>query len=273
MLILKTDRLKRDRSSMTQSDFNEAALNLAVEQRMIRAEFVFMLGGEVEDEEVEAEQSSELQEGRLQNRGQRDLRAATVAMSQAEKLLTGSDTGRALTAERAAVAALQRAFTRDRYILRALATRTQLDPQRRLTGSLSQAVDWRRERPGAPPNRRAALLQDLLAGIGTLRDPSVEPGSAASGTSSSRAIALAREALLIDAESAVLQRAASDLQRIADTWAGTRVDDRRRAVDAVASSIATETTRALATSALPSRLVAPTLAGAFVDALGHGGAR
>ena len=38
-------------------------MNLAVEQRMIRAEFVFMLGGEINDEEVEAEQSVELQEG------------------------------------------------------------------------------------------------------------------------------------------------------------------------------------------------------------------
>ena len=77
MLIVKTERLHRRRASMPAADSTEAALNLAVEQRMIRAEFVFMLGGEVEDEEVEAEQSTELQAGRLQNRGQRDLRAAT----------------------------------------------------------------------------------------------------------------------------------------------------------------------------------------------------
>ena len=117
---------------------------------MIRAEFVFMLGGEINDEEVEAEQSVELQAGRLQNRGQRDLRAATIAMSQAEKLLTGANTAEALVAERAAVTALQRAFSRDRYILRALATRSQLDPARRLTGSLGDASDWRR----VPPTRR-----------------------------------------------------------------------------------------------------------------------
>ena len=30
---------------------------------MIRSEFVFMLGGEIEDEEVEAEQSVEIQAG------------------------------------------------------------------------------------------------------------------------------------------------------------------------------------------------------------------
>ncbi|MBI1809865.1 MAG: DUF4175 family protein, partial [Gemmatimonadetes bacterium] len=91
MLIMKTERLTNQRSAMTSGDFGEAARNLAVEQRMIRAEFVFMLGGEVEDEDVEAARSNELQEGRLQNRGQRDLRAATVAMSQAEKLLTGAN--------------------------------------------------------------------------------------------------------------------------------------------------------------------------------------
>ena len=119
MLIIKTERLQQRRASTAPQEFADAALNLAVEQRMIRAEFVFMLGGEVENEEVEAEQSNELQEGRLQNRGQRDLRAATIAMSQAEKLLTAANTADALVAERAAVAALQRAFARNRYILRA----------------------------------------------------------------------------------------------------------------------------------------------------------
>src|SRR5206468_602748 len=133
------------RAAMAADAITEEALNLAVEQRMIRAEFVFMLGGEVENEEVEAERSSELQEGRLQNRGQRDLRAATVAMSQAEKLLTGANTADALAAERAAVAALQRAFARDRYILRALGSRANLDPARRLTGDLTAAAGWVRQ--------------------------------------------------------------------------------------------------------------------------------
>src|SRR5262249_21259175 len=108
MLIVKTERLQQRRSALSGADFSEQSLNLAVEQRMIRAEFVFMLGGEVENEETEAEQSHELQEGRLENRGQRDVRVATLAMSRAEKLLTGGDTREALVAERAAVAALQR---------------------------------------------------------------------------------------------------------------------------------------------------------------------
>src|SRR5471032_307970 len=168
MLIVKTERLHQKRASLPAAELAEQSLNLAVEQRMIRAEFVFMLGGEINDEEVEAEQSVELQAGRLQNRGQRDLRAATIAMSQAEKLLTGTNTAGALIAERAAVTALQRAFSRDRYILRALATRSQLDPARRLTGNLAEAADWRGILPDVPANRRAALLQDVLRGIAEL---------------------------------------------------------------------------------------------------------
>jgi hypothetical protein len=246
-------------------EFRDEALNLAVEQRMVRAEFVFMLGGEVEDEEVEAAQSTELQEGRLANRGQRDLRVATIAMSQAEKLLTGADTAGALTAERAAVAALQRAFTRDRYILRALATRTELDPQRRLTGNLSQAANWRRQLASAPSNRQAALLQDLLAGIGALRNPET--------TGPARAIQLGREAMSIDAASAVLRTAAADLQRIADTWSVTEADSRRRAVDGIASAVAAEAARALATAPASPYGTAPSLAGAFADALRRAGER
>src|SRR5262249_7117620 len=209
MLIIKTERLEQKRAAMADAEFKDAALNLAVEQRMIRAEFVFMLGGEIQDEDVEAEQSSELQEGRLQNRGQRDLRAATVAMSQAEKLLTGASTREALTAERTAVAALQRAFSRDRYILRALGSRTELDASRRLTGNVTGVTGGRRERPNRPANRRAPLLQDLLAGIGGLRAdaPASSGASGVSRTYAARATALAREALLVDASSESLRKA------------------------------------------------------------------
>ena len=168
MLIVKTERLNKARGSMTAADAAEASRNLAVEQRMIRSEFVFMLGGEVEDEEVEAQQSTDLQEGRLQNRGQRDLRIATVAMSQAEKLLTAASTAEALVAERAAVTALQRAFARDRYILRAMATRSQLDATRRLTGNLDGAADWHRASPALPENKRLAHLTDLLSSVARL---------------------------------------------------------------------------------------------------------
>jgi hypothetical protein len=229
-----------------------------VEQRMIRAEFVFMLGGEVQDEEVEAEQSTELQEGRLRNRGQRDLRAATIAMSQAEKLLTGTNTAEALVAERAAVTALQRAFARDRYILRAFASRANLDPARRLTGDLKDAFDWARTRAPAPEDRRAAQLQDVMAGLGAfLRD--------AASLGPARAAVLARQTLAVDPESAALRRAATELQRLASTWAMTSADAKRKTVDAAAAGVAAEAARVLADP--PIRAAAPPLAGPFADAL------
>ena len=50
MLIVKTERLIQGGGHRCRpANWREAALNLAVEQRMIRAEFVFMLGGEIED--------------------------------------------------------------------------------------------------------------------------------------------------------------------------------------------------------------------------------
>ena len=254
MLIVKTERLHQRRGSMTADAVRDAALDLAVEQRMIRAEFVFMLGGEIEDEEVEAEQSTELQEGRLQNRGQRDLRAATVAMSQAQKMLTGADTAAALTAERAAVAALQRAFVRDRYILRALASRGELDLQRRLTGNATQAIDWRRQPPAASENRHAARLQDLLSGLSGIASPA-------------DAVELAHVALRVDAESAGLRRVAGDLQVLADRWPSTSAADRARAIDAASAVVAAEAKRALASPPFVRDRIASPLAGAFLDAL------
>jgi hypothetical protein len=244
MLIVKTERLEQKRASTPPDELGEASRNLAVEQRMIRSELVFMLGGEIEDEEVEAEQSTELQEGRLANRGQRDLRAATVAMSQAEKWLTGANTAEALKAERAAVVALQRAFTRDRYILRALATRSQLDLSRRLTGTVAEPIGWRRIVESRPADRRAAYLQSLLQGLGELSvSSSADP---ADRHLSARIGVLAELAVRTDAESRTLRTVAADLQKLADSWSASSSEARARAIDAVAAQVAAEARRALA---------------------------
>ena len=256
MLIVKTERLQQRRQTLAGSDPDEQALNLAVEQRMIRAEFVFMLGGEVENEEVEAEQSNELQEGRLQNRGQRDLRAATIAMSQAEKLLTAANLAEALAAERAAVAALQRAFARDRYILRALTTRSALDLTRRLTGATAGAPGWRRSVPDAPANRRAALLEDLLEGVSSL-------GGRDGDAFAVSALALAEEAIRIDPSSGALRDAATELQCAA---ASADAGVRRRAVAAAAQAAAVEAARVHADPMWDASVPAPRLAGAFAEA-------
>jgi hypothetical protein len=241
MLIVKTGRLHQRRGSLTSEALVEASQDLAVEQRMIRSELIFMLGGEIEDEEVEAEQSTELQEGRLANRGQRDLRAATVAMSQAEKLLTGADTSAALKAERAAVVALQRAFSRERYILRALATRSQLDLSRRLTGDVVPSIGWRRLPDMRPASRRAAHLQSLLQGLGgALR---AQPITRVEEARASLAV-LAELAIRADAESPALRQVAADLQRLADAWTASAADV--RALSAIAARVALEARRALA---------------------------
>jgi hypothetical protein len=257
MLIVKTERLQQRRRTLAGGDLIEEALNLAVEQRMIRAEFVFMLGGEVENEEVEAEQSSELQEGRLQNRGQRDLRAATIAMSQAEKLLTAANLGDALAAERAAVAALQRAFARDRYILRALPTRSALDLARRLTGATTGASGWRRSVPDAPVNRRAALLADLLDGVSSLDGRAGDAFAAG-------ARLLAEEAIRIDPSSGALRDVATELQRAAGS-ADAAV--RTRALAAAGKAAAAEAAHAHADASSPASTPAPRLAGAFAEAI------
>ena len=240
MLIVKTERLQQRRSALSPAAFAEAAIDLAVAQRMIRAELVFMLGGEIEDEDVEAEQSTEIQEGRLANRGQRDVRAATVAMSQAEKLLTGANTAGALVAERTAVAALQRAFARDRYILRALATRDRLDSSRRLAGTVAQPLGWRRRSGAIAEDRRTPLLQDLLVGIADLEKSAMDAGAA------NRASELAAFAVRIAPESGALRLIASDLQRLADRWATAGADARRASITAIAAQVVREARRAIA---------------------------
>jgi hypothetical protein len=248
MLIVKTERLKERRESLPVQDFAEASINLAVEQRMIRAELVFMLGGEIESEEVEAEQSTELQEGRLANRGQRDLREATVAMSRAEKLLTGANPADALTAERAAVTALQRAFARDRYLLRALATRSELDSTRRLTGAPVQAIGWRRQLAEVGANRRAAALQSLVEGLGELarRARGRQPGGVDASDGKAAIGVLAELAVRGDSQSAVMRRVAADLQRLADGWDALAAADRIRGLMPITALAAEEARRSLA---------------------------
>jgi hypothetical protein len=174
MIVLKIERLKaRERNLPREALVEEAAL-LAAEQRSVRANFVFLLGGHVEDEEVEAEQSTEIAEGRLQNTARRDINAAIGHMTRAEQGLVAATTSAALPPARAAVEALQRAFGRSRYLLRTLQSRTPLDPARRLTGNISTAAPWWRtasepeQRPGDAVRR---LLADLVQAYGSLESP------------------------------------------------------------------------------------------------------
>ena len=165
MLIVKTERLHQRRASLAAGELAEQSLNLAVEQRMIRAEFVFMLGGEINDEEVEAEQSIELQAGRLQNRGQRDLRAATIAMSQAEKLLTGDEHG-----GRAGRGARRRRRAAARLLARSLHPARARDAQPARSGAASDRQPRRRDRVAPRAARCAGEPADGAAAGSAARD-------------------------------------------------------------------------------------------------------
>jgi hypothetical protein len=134
MVIVKTERLETRGPELSPEARLAEAQGLAIEQRMVRAEFVFLMGGEVQDEIEEAAQAHDLVEGRLANEGQAALLAATRAMSQAEGRLTAGETAAALVSEREALKFLQQAFDRRRYLLRPVAERARIDPSRRLQG-------------------------------------------------------------------------------------------------------------------------------------------
>ena len=206
MIVLKIERLRARAAGMPRDVLAEEATGLAVEQRTVRANFVFLLGGHVEDEEAEAEQSHEIQEGRLENTARRDIHAAIGHMTRAEQGLAAVDPDAALPPARAAVESLQRAFGRSRYLLRALAVRSRLDPSRRLTGDADGAGSWRRVPPDAEPREGDAarrLLERLLEAAEAARAGAALPPRTFE--------ALAESALAIDSTAAVWQEVAARL--------------------------------------------------------------
>ncbi len=161
MIVLKLERLRPRVAALSREGLEEETGGIAAEQRTVRANFVFLLGGHVEDEEVEAEQSHEIQEGRLENTARKDINAAISHMTRVEQGLTALDVNGALPPARAAVEALQRAFGKSRYLLRSLAVRSRLDPSRRLTGNLAAAGNWQRTQP-RPDDRVGQAARDLM---------------------------------------------------------------------------------------------------------------
>ena len=232
MIVLKIERLKAREQTLSRDALTEESALIAAEQRSVRANFIFLLGGHVEDEEVEAEQSSEISEGRLQNTARRDITRAIGHMTRAEQGLVAINTTSALPPARAAVEALQRAFGRSRYLLRALASRTPLDPSRRLTGNTSSADVWRRAVIDADPREGAAvraLLDRLIAAYAALNGESAAPNLAG----------LAEAALAIDPGAAEWQQTARRL-REAHEQRG-RSADARKVLDGVIRELAGKT--------------------------------
>lgn len=184
MIVLKIERLQAREKGMARPALVEAAGTIAAEQRAVRANFIFLLGGEIEDENVEAETSSEIAEGRFANQARQEIVKATVLMGRVEHALTAVSTTEALPLAREAVKALQRAFGHSRYLLRALPSRARIDPARRGSGDLASASDWNRALapPASDPRTEAArsALIDLIAVARALDDPSGRAGAPAS---------------------------------------------------------------------------------------------
>jgi hypothetical protein len=221
MVILKTERLIAARRSLDSGAVADSARLIAAEQRRVRAEFVFMMGGELEDDESlsgtlmvdeheEAEAESDLLAGRMQNRGRIEMQRAIRAMSRAASLLTNADLERALVDERAALDNLMRAFSRSRILLRALSQRERLDLERRLSGSLADAASQARAAPEAPAQARLRSLRAVLARIAGSRNQSTDSAVRAL---SSAAVDLVR----IDPADDSLRAIAGSLERITNS--------------------------------------------------------
>jgi hypothetical protein len=249
MVIVKSERLQAARAKYDAEGWAEQTKLLAVEQRMVRAEVVFLSGGEVQDETVEAAQSSEVTEGRLQNAGRAEMLRAITFMSRAEASLNGGSVREALVHERAALSALQKAFDRRRYFLRTLPERARIDLSRRLTGRLTTA------RPRARPAPDADSENELAAARGLMRD-------LASVASGARPVdpAFAARLASVDGARPALRDAAARLLTAASGEA------RSRAAAQAMAALASHVRPLLGPSAMADLPTDP-LAGYFTDAL------
>ena len=216
--MLKIERLRAREQTIDRATLEQEVGNIAAEQRAVRANFVFLMGGEIEDEEVEAEHSHEIQEGRLENTARREIADAIQHMGKVEAGLAAVNTAAALPPARSAVEALQRAFGRNRYILRTLPVRSRVDPSRRLTGEISTASDWRRELLPPVPEASVIAARGLLARLLEIA-PSLKAGS----TSPLSLTTLAEEALAIDPASAEWQAVSKGLLQLRE-GGGTEVE-------------------------------------------------
>jgi len=218
MVILKTQRLLARRMTISAEVFAADAADIATEQRRVRAEFVFMMGGEMAeeiasdasmtdlDETQEAESEGDLAAGRMANQGRIALLRAIRSMSRASTALTTGDATNALGSEKEALVQVERAFSRTRIIVRALTEREKLDMTRRLTGVLTTVTRDVRQPRTVAPNARVAALRAVLNSLAMIANASPMPLDAAAQVSG-----LAQRVLQIDASSKSLQDVATHL--------------------------------------------------------------
>jgi hypothetical protein len=221
MIVLKLERLRARERSLDRAALEHEIANIAAEQRAVRSNFIFLMGGHVEDEEEEAAHSNEIQEGRLENTARKEIVTAIQHMTRAEQGMATVSTGAALPPARAAVEALQRAFGRNRYFLRTLPVRSRVDPSRRLTGELSAASAWQRELLPPAPDTRTQTARELLARLIDLSQSLQRGrGDAAARSARSGLTAMAEQALAVDPSSEEWRAISRALLRLRDGPSG-----------------------------------------------------
>ncbi|MGV3708790.1 MAG: hypothetical protein ACO1Q7_08110 [Gemmatimonas sp.] len=285
MIILKTERLLAKKATITQEAFAEEASAISVEQMRVRAEFVFMMGGELADnpepdddmtmlhEHEEAEAEGDILDGRGANRGRQALVRAIRTMSSAAQLLNVADAQPALVREKAALKDIEQAFSHTRIILRALSQAEKLDMSRRMTGPLLDAGRDVRALPVGEHSERLVALRRVLAGIAELASQS-SPSALASASpvaSSQQASELAERVLRVDPSAKPLQSIAAQLNEAAAALGKANATAARASLDKAAVAL-TETLRGdLVTAPASARsLSADRLNGALRDALRRG---
>lgn len=229
------------------TEWLEQTRMLGVEQRMVRAEVVFLSGGEVEDEVEEAAHSHELAEGRLENRGRAEMMRAINLMSRAEAQLNDGRADEALVLERQALASLERALDRRRYFLRTLPDRSRIDTTRRLTADRREARPWVRERVNATAPSSIQQQRDVMRELVAAAAGSIEIDAS-----------LAAHVAAIDPASPELQQAAV---RIATARSA---EERHATVQAAMQSVTTHALKTLPGAALVPMTADP-LAGRLAD--------
>jgi hypothetical protein len=246
-VIYRTEQLLKARQAHA-DDWLDQTRMIGMEQRMVRAEVVFLGGGEVEDEVEEATHSHELAEGRLENPGRAEMLRAINFMSRAEAQLNDGRAEDALVLERQALASLERALDRRRYFLRTLPDRSRIDGARRLTGDRADARSWSRQRAEATP-------ESLERQRGVMR-------ALADAAAGRRAVdaSLAAQVAAIDPASAALQDAAVAIA------AARSAREQQDAVRAAMSAVTTGALRTLS-PAVPVGVPVHPLAGRLDGAL------
>lgn len=274
MVILKTERLLARKPTIAADSFAANAADLAAEQRRVRAEYVFMMGGEVGgvddglgdlNEQAEASGEGDLAVQRMLNQGRAALLSAIRTMSRAATSLTQPDLAAALLQEKEALVQLERTFSHTKIILRALTERERLDLTRRLSGTLTDAA--RDVRPVVAPERnpRMDVLRRALGDIATLA-ASREGGA----TASAHAAALAEDVLRVDPSSPAMQQVAAQLIDAAAILTGSRREPARALLDKAATALTGIIRADLLDAPLPATGGDATgLAGSLTDALRH----